>query len=85
VEDAYQKRGIGTRLLARAASHAGDAGAGEVVLRGPVQSPAAVALAFGSGLRARLRLVGDELEVRVSTRGAGPSRGRPEVAVPSPA
>ena len=85
VEDSWHRRGLGTRLLAGAARLAGDAGAGDVVLRGPAQSPAAVALAFGSGLRARMRLVGDELEVRVSTRGAGPFRARPEVAVPSPA
>lgn len=83
VEDAWHKRGLGTRLLAGSATLAGGAGAGEVVLRGPAQSPAAVALAFGSGLRARMRLVGDELELRVSTRGTGPSRARPEVAAVS--
>ena len=85
VEDSWHKRGLGTRLLGGAATLAGGAGAAEVVLRGPAQSPAAVALAFGSGLRARLRLVGDELEVRVSTRGAAPSRARPGVGVPSSA
>ncbi len=83
VEDSWHRRGLGTRLLAGAATLAGNAGAAEVVLRGPAQSPAAVALAFESGLRARMRLVGDELEVRVSTRGAGASSARPEVAVAS--
>ena len=83
VEDSWHKRGLGTRLLAAAASLAGGAGAAELVLRGPAQSPAAVALAFGSGLRARMRLVGDELEVRVSTRGTRPLRAVPDAVVPS--
>ena len=74
VEDAWQKQGLGTRLLAGAASLATSVGATELVLRGPAQSPAAIALAFGSGLRAHMRLVGDELEVRVSTRGTRPLR-----------
>ena len=74
VEDAWQRRGLGTRLLASAASLATSVGVTELVLRGPAQSPAAIALAFGSGLRARMRLVGDELEVRVSTRGTRPVR-----------
>jgi GNAT superfamily N-acetyltransferase len=85
VEDAWQRRGLGARLLAGAAALGGEAGAREVVLRGPARSPAAVALASRSGLRARARLAGDELEVRVSTRGAGPFRVRPEVAVAAPA
>lgn len=85
VEDAWQGRGLGTRLLAGAAALAGEAGAREVVLRGPARSPAAVTLASRSGLRARARLVGDELEVRVSTRGAGPFRVRPEVPLAAPA
>jgi len=83
VEDSWQKGGIGTRLLAGAASLAAGAGATELVLRGPAESPAAVALAFGSGLRARMRLVGDELEVRVGTRGVRPFRATPDAAVPS--
>lgn len=85
VEDSWQKRGLGTRLLAGATSLAAGAGATELVLRGPAHSPAAVALAFGSGLRARMRLVGDELEVRVGTRGARPWRAAPEVQVTAPA
>jgi len=83
VEDSWHKRGLGTRLLAGATLLAGGAGAAELVLRGPAQSPAAVALAFGSGLRARMRRVGDELEVRVSTRGTPPFRATPDAAVPS--
>ncbi|HEX4977297.1 MAG TPA: GNAT family N-acetyltransferase [Nocardioides sp.] len=85
VEDSWHRRGLGTRLLAGATSLAAAAGAAELVLRGPAQSPAAVALAFGSGLRARMRLVGDELEVRVGTRGAGAFRAVPVASAPAPA
>lgn len=85
VEDAWQRRGLGTRLLTAAASLAAGAGARELVLRGPAQSPAVVALAFGSGLRTRMRLVGDELEVRVSTRGVRAFPAAGEVAAPAPA
>lgn len=85
VEDAWHRRGVGTRLLVAAASLAAAAGATEVVLRGPAQSPAAVALAFGSGLRTRMRLAGDELEVRVGTRGTRPLRAVPDLTTPAPA
>lgn len=78
VEDSWHRRGLGTRLLAGATLLAAGAGAAELVLRGPAQSPAAVALAFGSGLRARMRLVGDELEVRVSARGTRPVPAAPD-------
>ena len=69
VEDGFQRQGIGTRLLGAATRLAAEEGADEVVLRGPAESPAAIAMVFGSGLRARVRLTGDELVVTVSTRG----------------
>jgi GNAT superfamily N-acetyltransferase len=72
VEDGWQRRGIGTRLLGAAAHLGAGRGAEDVVLRGPAESPAAVAMVFGSGLRARVRLAGDELLVSVSTRGLAP-------------
>jgi GNAT superfamily N-acetyltransferase len=77
VEDRHQRKGIGTRLLGEASRRAAAAGAHEVVLRGPAESPAAVAMAFGSGLRARLRLAGDDLLVTISTRGLGEESGTP--------
>jgi GNAT superfamily N-acetyltransferase len=77
VEDRHQRKGIGTRLLGEASRRAAAAGAHEVVLRGPAESPAAVAMAFGSGLRARLRLAGDDLLVAISTRGLGEESGTP--------
>ncbi len=69
VEDRWQRRGIGTRLLGAATRQAASAGAQDVVMRGPAESPAAIAMVFGSGLRARVKLTGDELVVTVSTRG----------------
>lgn len=69
VGDRWQRRGIGTRLLAAATRRAAWDGADDVEMRGPAESPAAVALVFGSGLRARVRLAGDELVMTISTRG----------------
>lgn len=69
VEDGRQRQGIGTRLLGAATRRAGEVGAEELLLRGPAESAAVIATVFGSGLRARVRLHGDELQVRVSTRG----------------
>lgn len=65
VDDDHRGEGIGTRLLAAATRRCGELGAEELLLRGPADSPAAVGLAFGSGLRARVRLHGDELRVGV--------------------
>lgn len=81
VEDRYQRQGLGTQLLGSATRQAAAAGAHELVMRGPAESPAAVAMVFGSGLRARVRLVGDELVVTVSTRGLAP--GSPDTAPPT--
>ncbi|QNN51469.1 GNAT family N-acetyltransferase [Nocardioides mesophilus] len=69
VEDGWQRRGVGTRLLAAATRLAASAGIAEVLLRGPAENPAAIAMVFGSGLRARVRLHDEELQVTVSTRG----------------
>ncbi|MGZ8738072.1 MAG: GNAT family N-acetyltransferase [Nocardioides sp.] len=86
VEDGWQRKGIGTRLLGSAARLAAGRDAEDVVLRGPAESPAAVAMVFGSGLRARVKLSGDELVVTVSTRGlaplevVGPAAGSPALA-----
>ena len=74
VEDRHQRRGIGTRLLAAATRQAAVDGADDLVLRGPAESPAAIAMVFGSGLRARVRLTGDELVVTISTRGLATER-----------
>ncbi len=69
VEDGWQRQGIGSRLLGSAARLAAGLGIDDVVLRGPAHSPTAIATVSSSGLRARVRLAGDELLVTVSTRG----------------
>lgn len=74
VEDRRQRQGIGTRLLGAATRQAAADGALDVVMRGPAESPGVIAMVFGSGLRARVKLTGDELAVTVSTRGLTTSR-----------
>ena len=80
VEDGWQRRGLGTRLLTGAARLARGHGADEVVLRSPTHNPALMSLAFASGLRARIRLDGDAVVVTVGVDGL-----RPLTAVPDPA
>ena len=82
VEDGWQRRGLGTRLLSGAARLARGLGADEVVLRSRSHHPALMPLVFASGLRARIRLDGDTLVV---TAGVGDLKplttaqpGRPE-------
>ncbi len=84
VEDGWQRQGLGTRLLGSAARLAAGLGVHDVVLRGPADSPAAVAMVFGSGLRARVKLAGDELLVTVSTRGlTAPPATAPVLTLPT--
>jgi len=72
VEDGWQRRGIGSRLLASAARLARAHGAREVVLRSRTHNPALMALAFASGLRARIRLEGDTVVVTVGVDSLKP-------------
>lgn len=65
VEDGWQRRGLGTRLLSAAARLARGQGALDVVLRSRSPNPALMSLAFGSGLRARIRLEGGTVVVSV--------------------
>ena len=92
VEDGWQRRGLGTRLLSSAARMARGHGAAEVVLRSRTHHPALMSLAFASGLRARIRLDGDTVVVTVGVDGLKPltmvpaSTARPAVTVqPAPA
>ena len=72
VEDGWQRRGIGTRLLSGAARLARGHGAVDVVLRSRTHNPALMSLAFASGLRARIRLDGDTVVVTVGVDGLKP-------------
>jgi GNAT superfamily N-acetyltransferase len=72
VEDGWQRRGLGTRLLSSSARLARGHGAGEVVLRSRTHNPALMSLAFASGLRARIRLDGDTVVVTVGVEGLKP-------------
>ena len=72
VEDGWQRRGLGTRLLSGAARLARGHGAAEVVLRSRTHNPALMSLAFASGLRARIRLDGDTVVVTVGVDGLKP-------------
>lgn len=72
VEDGWQRRGIGTRLLSGAARLARGHGAADVVLRSRTHNPALMSLAFASGLRARIRLDGDTVVVTVGVDGLKP-------------
>jgi GNAT superfamily N-acetyltransferase len=72
VEDGWQRRGLGTRLLSAAARLARGHGADEVVLRSRTHNPALMSLAFASGLRARIKLEGDSVVVTVGVEGLKP-------------
>jgi GNAT superfamily N-acetyltransferase len=72
VEDGWQRRGIGTRLLVAAARLARGQGADDLVLRGRTQDPAVTKLAFASGMRARARLEGQAVVVTINLDGLKP-------------
>ena len=77
VEDGWQRRGVGSRLLAAAARVARGQEAHEVVLRSRSHNPALMSLAFASGLRARIRLEGDTVVVTVGVAGLEPLAAAP--------
>jgi GNAT superfamily N-acetyltransferase len=72
VEDGWQRRGLGTRLLASSARLARGHGAEEVVLRSSTHNPALMSLAFASGLRARIKRESDAIVVTVGVDGLKP-------------
>jgi GNAT superfamily N-acetyltransferase len=81
VEDGWQRKGLGTRLLSSAARLACGQGAVEVVLRSRTQHPPLMSLAFACGLRARVRLDVDTVVVTVSVDGLKPLSPVPAGAV----
>jgi GNAT superfamily N-acetyltransferase len=72
VEDGWQRRGLGTRMLSSSARLARGQGATEVVLRSRTHNPALMSLAFACGLRARVRLDLDAVVVTVAVDGLKP-------------
>ncbi len=72
VEDGWQRKGLGTRLLSSAARLACGHGAVEVVLRSRSHHPSLMSLAFACGLRARVRLDVDTVVVTVAVDGLKP-------------
>lgn len=74
VEDDWQRRGIGARLVRAALGLLATEGYREVVLRGQVDNPGLVPLVARLGTRVRVRVVGDMVTVVVGVPAAGPGR-----------
>ncbi len=72
VDPAWQRRGIGTRLLVDAARLAGSMGASEIVLTTRADNQAVLPMVLAAGLRARIRMAADQLTVRVPVRSLRP-------------
>jgi GNAT superfamily N-acetyltransferase len=75
VDAAWQRRGIGTRLLVAVARLAAGSGAAELVLSTRADNRAVLPLVLGAGLRGRIRMASDTLTVRVPVRDLAPLRG----------
>lgn len=74
VDPAWQRRGIGTRLLLDAARLAGSLGAAEIVVTTRADNQAVLPMVLAAGLRGRIRMAADVLTVRVAVRELGPLR-----------
>lgn len=72
VDAAWQRRGIGTRLLVDAARLANAQGAAEVVLSTRADNQAVLPMVLAAGLRGRIRMAADRLTVRVAVRELKP-------------
>lgn len=72
VDPAWQRRGIGTRLLIDAARLAHTLGATEVLLTTRSDNQAMLPMVLAAGLRGRIRMAGDVLTVRVPVRDLRP-------------
>jgi GNAT superfamily N-acetyltransferase len=77
VDPAWQRRGIGTRLLLDAARLARSLGADELLLTTRADNQAVLPMVLGAGLRGRIRMAADRLTVRVPVGQlrAGEERG----------
>lgn len=72
VDPAWQRRGIGTRLLVDAARLATALGASEIVLTTRSDNQAVLPMVMAAGLRGRIRMAADTLVVRVPVRDLKP-------------
>ena len=72
VDPAWQRRGIGTRLLSDSARLATTLGAEAVLLTTRSDDQAVMPMVMASGLRARIRMAGDVLTVRIGVRDLRP-------------
>lgn len=66
VDPAWQRRGIGTRLLTEIARAARSRDAAEIVLLAPGDSRAVLPMVLAAGLRGRIRVADGTLTVRIS-------------------
>ncbi|KAA1427299.1 GNAT family N-acetyltransferase [Nocardioides antri] len=65
VDPSWQRRGVGTRLLAHIARAARARGAEEIVLTAPADSQAVLPMVLSAGLRGRIRMAGETVMVRI--------------------
>ncbi len=72
VDPAFQRRGIGTRLLVDAARLAHTLGASEILLTTRADNQAVLPMVLAAGLRGRIRLAADVLSVRIGVRELKP-------------
>lgn len=66
VDPSWQRRGVGTRLLAEIARLARARGAEEIVLTAPADSRAVLPMVLSAGLRGRIRMAGEIVTIRIS-------------------
>lgn len=72
VDPAWQRRGIGTRLLLDAARVAARLGADEVLLSTRADDQAVLPMVLATGMRGRIRMAADTLTVRIPVRDLRP-------------
>lgn len=72
VDAAWQRRGIGTRLLVDAARLANFRGIEEIVLTTRADNQAVLPMVMAAGLRGRIRMAGTALTVRIGVRDLKP-------------
>jgi GNAT superfamily N-acetyltransferase len=68
VDPAWQRRGIGTRLLLEVARLANGLGASEIVLTTRAGNQAVLPMVLAAGMRGRIRMAADVLTVRLPVR-----------------